>query len=36
MCTIGAVRNEISGKSYFFKNVDQTELSKYPEPGFVS
>lgn len=32
MCTIGAVRNEKSGSTIFFKNVDQTFTCKYPEP----
>ncbi len=34
MCTIGAIKNKRTNKSYFFKNVDQTEKSIYQEPFF--
>ncbi len=32
MCTIGAIKNSLTGNSYFFKNLDQTEQADYAQP----
>jgi hypothetical protein len=34
MCTIGSVKNQGTGISYFFKNLDQTSLTKYCDAVF--
>ena len=31
MCTIGAVKNQSTGNSIYFKNVDQTYICHYPD-----
>lgn len=36
MCTIGAIRNETTGASYFFKNVDQTDAFEFDMPRMIS